>query len=297
MSDIGFILSLPRSGSTLLLRLLNTSPDVEADGEGWLMFFALSPSLARQYRRIHRAQLDMAVKFFEDRASGEFEEFKESFVRAAFEFYRSRKGDAKIYIDKTPRYLLMTDLLVRQAPSAKVILLKRHPVHVLISIANTWEKGYWSFAYHDIDVDQCLIELSKAVDRYRDDARVHIMSYEDLVDDSELALGELGQYLEVSHVSTHLGEDSIGESPLGDKSESQQESGIATRNRRHDEMISLNWYRYAWCKRYLRKHKGHFVALGYSTGLRLELNPKSLLKGFGDLGYALIRYVQVCLER
>jgi len=138
--DLIFIVSLPRSGSTLLQRVLAGHQDVGASSEPWVM-------LHQAYARTHRG---IFTEYSADWAALGINEFvanytdgDEAYDDAVRAFAGSLYGNAmqrqgvQRFIDKTPRYVLIVDDLVRWFPRAKFIFLKRNPLSVLASVVNT----------------------------------------------------------------------------------------------------------------------------------------------------------------
>ena len=135
-----FIISQPRSGSTLLQRVLGSHKELVISSEPWLM---LHPVYGLREGGI---QADFAA----DWAAHGVREFLEHYtdgvhvyddgIRAfAQTIYGNAiaKGGGTRFIDKTPRYLLILDDLLRLFPAAKFIFLLRNPLSVLASIINT----------------------------------------------------------------------------------------------------------------------------------------------------------------
>jgi hypothetical protein len=135
-----FIISQPRSGSTLLQRVLGSHKELVISSEPWLM---LHPVYGLREGGI---QADFAA----DWAAHGVREFLEHYtdglavydngIRAfAQTIYGNAiaKAGGTWFIDKTPRYLLILDDLLRLFPAAKFIFLLRNPLSVLASIINT----------------------------------------------------------------------------------------------------------------------------------------------------------------
>lgn len=138
--DLIFIISMPRSGSTLLQRVLAGHADVGASSEPWIM---LHQAYARRSRGIFTEyDADWAAlgvnEFVEHYTDGD--EAYDDAVRAfACSLYGNamRRARVKRFIDKTPRYVMIVDELMRWFPQARFVFLIRNPLSVLASVVNT----------------------------------------------------------------------------------------------------------------------------------------------------------------
>jgi hypothetical protein len=135
-----FIISLPRSGSTLLQRVLGGHDDVVTSSEPWIM---LHPVYGRRDQGI-------SAEYSAEWAALGVNEFLEHYtdgpdvyddgIRAfAQTIYANaiKTGGGKRFIDKTPRYVMIIDDLIRLFPAAKFIFLIRNPLSVLASVVNS----------------------------------------------------------------------------------------------------------------------------------------------------------------
>ncbi len=134
-----FILSLPRSGSTLLSVILGNHSQVYCPPETWLLL-----RLAEVYGN------PAENKIFDDCvASNAVKHFltPEEFIRAsrnlALTAYNTilSKTQRQIFVDKTPRYYHILDFIDQLFPLSKKIWLKRNPLDVAASYKTTWNRG------------------------------------------------------------------------------------------------------------------------------------------------------------
>lgn len=138
--DLIFIISMPRSGSTLLQRVLGGHPDVGTSSEPWIM---LHQAFARTHRGIFTQYgADWAAlgvnEFVSNYTDGDatYDDAVRAFARTLYGNAMQRQGVSR-FIDKTPRYVLIIDDLLRWFPAAKFIFLRRNPLSVLASIVRT----------------------------------------------------------------------------------------------------------------------------------------------------------------
>ena len=140
-----FLISQPRSGSTLLQRILGGHPDIHTVSEPWLMlhpFYALrgTSGISTEYSTYpaHRALMNFLSTFDQ----GE-ELFFEGVRRMYGHFYEKAldTSGSRYFLDKTPRYYLIIPELIQTFPKAKFIILLRNPLAVLSSMVKTRARG------------------------------------------------------------------------------------------------------------------------------------------------------------
>jgi hypothetical protein len=143
-----FLISMPRSGSTMLQRVLVGHSEIESSAEPWLM-------LPLVYSRRENG---LTAEYGGDWARLATDEFLANYtdgpdvydagIRAfAKEVYGNALAltSASRFVDKTPRYTYIIKDLIRIFPEAKFIFLLRNPLSVLASIINTQLDGdLWS---------------------------------------------------------------------------------------------------------------------------------------------------------
>ncbi len=193
-----FIISQPRSGSTLLQRVLAGSPDVQTSAETWLM---LHPVYGKKRENIetdyNSSWAREAVEEFLDHYTDGREVYDDAIRAWAEVIYTNalKQNNKKCFLDKTPRYFFIIKELYQLFPRAKFIFLIRNPMAVLSSELNTYVKGDWPvlglFSPDLINAPQWILEGIELLD---DNAI--IVRYEEFVSDSEaivpLLCGKLG---------------------------------------------------------------------------------------------------------
>ncbi|MGH3666008.1 MAG: sulfotransferase family protein, partial [Egibacteraceae bacterium] len=192
-----FIFSLPRSGSTLLQRMLGAHSQVATASEPWLLLPLLyslrTDGVYTKYNHGEavRAIVDLCAQLPDGRAT-----YLAEIRRFAMRVYSELAGpDARYFLDKSPRYHLVADDILGAFPEAKCVFLWRHPLAVAASTLDTWLQGRWQVYYHKIDLFE---GLERLVDAYRHHAeRVACVRYEDLVTAPERTLRSLLDHLEL----------------------------------------------------------------------------------------------------
>jgi hypothetical protein len=192
-----FVFSLPRSGSTLLQRLLGAHPAISSRSEPWFLLSYLMPLRPGLSAAVFdTALLEEAVEDLVAELPGKRQAYLEVVKRAALDVYRRLSSEQhRYFVDKTPRYHLISELLLETFPEAKFIFLWRNPLAIAASIIDTWGEGRWNLGQFRVDFD---LGLPKLIDLFRDhEDRSLSLRYEDLVDDHMKAMSDVFGYLKL----------------------------------------------------------------------------------------------------
>ncbi len=137
-----FLISQPRSGSTLTQRLLGFHTEIVTVGEPWVMFplgYQLKDSgIAAEYNA--RVQKRAFAAFLNELGDGAKDTFIKDLSNVYTSLYERRMASPKVryFLDKTPRYYFIINELQQLFPDAKFLFLVRNPVAVLNSILRNW---------------------------------------------------------------------------------------------------------------------------------------------------------------
>lgn len=246
------LLSLPRSGSTLVQRILGAHDEVATASEPWLLLPLLLPlrddvpAPGGWQPRIHEALNDFSRTLPDGVVS-----YERSVGDAARTIYEEAAGGARFYLDKTPPYFLVIDEIVRTLPEARVVVLWRNPLAVLASVVETFCAGRWRPQDYPTSLFGGLTRLVDGVRRHGE--RIHTVRYEDLIDDGEEEWRRLAEFIGIEFDPTSLARfpqvelDGAMGDPVGTKAYSRLEKGPTEKWR---ETIS-NPVRRLWAQRYL----------------------------------------------
>ncbi len=193
-----FLISSPRSGSTLLERMLASHPAVHGRAEPHLI-----PPLAHlgYYGRVDKAPYDpfitheAAEAFVRDLPRGEADYLDA--LRACTDILYGRMLDAsgrKIFLDKTPANALVLPFLAKLYPRARYVVLTRHPIAVFTSYADSFFDGDFEVANrHNPILERYVPAIAKFL-REKPAPHVHVR-YEDLVADPETWMRRILDFL------------------------------------------------------------------------------------------------------
>jgi tetratricopeptide (TPR) repeat protein len=184
-----FILGMPRTGTTLVERILASHSSVTAAGE--LNNFALQlTQLARKTAgKLSKAELV-------DVSSGlNFAELGKSYIDST----RPLSGTTPRFIDKMPLNFLYVGLIHRALPQAKIIHLQRHPLDTCYAIYKTLFKDAYPFSYSMEELAQYYLAYRQLMVHWQAvlPGVVHNVSYEALVEDTERESHGLLEYCDL----------------------------------------------------------------------------------------------------
>lgn len=249
-----FIFSLPRSGSTLTQRILCSHDDIESVSEPWILLPHLY-TLKRHgvYSEYGHGDARSGIRqFCLELPNGENDYLAEirSFVMQLYT--RAAKNESKYFLDKTPRYSLVVEDIIKLFPEGKFVFLWRNPLAVIASIVKTWTDSKFNLLYNRIDLFDGLTNLISAYEKYADKACV--IHYETLLLNPESELRRLMNYLEMPFDPSLLHEFSVIKFPgkLGDKTGIHQYKLVSEEPLSKWKQTLNNPIRKAWCRHYLK---------------------------------------------
>jgi hypothetical protein len=223
-----FVLSTPRSGSTLLRVMLAGSPELFAPPELWLLPFGTMVRRDTQLDANDLGFLGLGLGQCASALWGEAEgevrlagwRERDASVGSIYNDLRERSG-ARWLVDKTPGYCADTRWLAqgeRVTRNARYLFLVRHPYPVVESFLRMrfhrmigpnlglWDDDPYRFAANAWD--QWNRRIATFLDTVPEDRRL-MVRYEDIVEAPEPTLSRIADFLGVAFVSAMV-------SPYGD---------------------------------------------------------------------------------
>ena len=239
-----FVVGSSRSGTTMVGRVLNQHPSVRTFPE--LHFFEQmcdSESLGRELSIDDATALmdrligTMENGFLHYRHGGQYLEQARKWVQdmsgvlTAHEVYLAFLGHYAISVgaayacDQTPRNVYYISDILRAYPDARIIAMVRDPRAVLISQKNKWKRKFLGASripfreslrsyinYHPYTITRLWAASLSAAERYREDSRVMLIKYEDIVTKPEEVIGSMCRFLGLPYTNKMLEVPYVGSS-------------------------------------------------------------------------------------
>jgi len=193
-----FLFSLPRSGSTLLQRILMSHKDIASLSEPWLMlpFIYAYKKEGTLTEYGHYTSFNAFDDFIDNLPNKEADYYSALGSFASTLYERQCLKNEKYFLDKTPRYFNIIPQIEKSFPDAKFIFLFRNPTHVMSSMMQTWCNGRFKKMYnYDRDLTFGPKALSEGYELLKDKA--YAVKYEDYVTNPEKYTKELCEYLDI----------------------------------------------------------------------------------------------------
>ncbi|KAA3640248.1 MAG: sulfotransferase family protein, partial [Proteobacteria bacterium] len=155
-----FIVGLPRSGTTLLDRIITSHSEVMAAGElkqfnrcmlQGLQAMNLNPQLSRTEIVTASTGLD-------------FLKLGEAYLRTS----RTRTGHTPHFTDKFPQNSYYVGMILKALPQAKIIIMKRHPIAVCYAVYNQlFNEDSYLYSYDLEEMADYYIEHDKLLSHWQ----------------------------------------------------------------------------------------------------------------------------------
>lgn len=167
-----FVLGLPRSGTTLVDRILDAHPEVSSLGEVNDLTYAViragspAPGKSELIKNVSRANLTVLGEGYWNALQG--------------------YGDpGPNLIDKTPSNYLYLGLIMQALPAARIVHVRRHPIASGYAMYKALFRMGYPFSYDLEQIAHYYIAYRRLMDHWHDlwPDRILDVSYEDLVDD------------------------------------------------------------------------------------------------------------------
>lgn len=299
-----FLFSIGRSGSTMAQRILAAHEQIHVPTSEPHILLPYLYTLRNRgvYAEYSHRNVVRSVKdFYGSMPEGQEEylsEVRELMLRL---YAKTAPQSVRYFLDKTPRYHLIVEDIMRLFPEGKFLFLWRNPLGVVASNMDTWAGGRWNLYRHKVDLFDGLENLVEAYRKHS--SKVCAVHFEKLVASPIEEWTRVFDYLELSFEPATLEEFGKIEPqgrpgsrpPMGDNPGKKRYSRVSQEPLTKWRQSLSNPVRKAWSRRYLRWIGADRLAtMGYDLDeLLAELDslPTSSRRLGSDLlhgGYGLI---------
>lgn len=176
-----FIIGMPRTGTTLVDRILSSHLEVESAGELQAMPLAVKKAAGTRTPTV----LDPETVALATRA--DMGAIGRDFLNRAC---HHRREPGKRFIDKFPGNAFYAGFIAQALPHARIVCLRRNPMDtVLANLRNLFavSSRYYDYSYDLLDIAAYFARFDRLIARWRDvlPGRMIEVRYEDLVADQE----------------------------------------------------------------------------------------------------------------
>lgn len=187
-----FIVGLPRTGTTLLDRIITNHSDVFAAGElrqlnrcvlQGLQNLNIDPNIPRSEMVKHSRNID-------------FDQLGQNYLTTS----SLRGGDGPRFTDKFPQNSYYVGMILKALPNAKIIIMQRHPVSICYAVyKQLFSNDSYPFSYDLKEMALYYNQHNKLLNHWQDIGgdSVRTVHYEDLVNDLENQAQDILKFLDL----------------------------------------------------------------------------------------------------
>ena len=183
-----FIVGLPRTGTTLVERIISSHSSVYSAGELSNFTSALVNTVQGNNRKQKIPKRVMVEKALEINP--------EDLGKAYLKSTRPKTGHTPRFIDKFPFNYLNCGIIHAALPNAKIVLLERHPMDACFAMYRMMFMGIYPFSYDLDELGKYYIAYRALADHWQQAlaGSIYVVHYEALVQDTENEIRKLLDY-------------------------------------------------------------------------------------------------------
>lgn len=242
-----FVVGLPRSGTTLIERILSSHSKVESVGESYFMQVVL-----KQESRVKSAE-SMNPEVIVAAAKKDIRRIASAYMDAiAYKF-----GDKPYFVEKFPENFLYLGFIAKAFPHCRIVYLNRNPLDSCFAM---FKQSFFRYAYRLDDLGPYYVAYDRLRQHWREslDDRLIEVNYEEMVTDQDAQTRKL---------LSGLGLDFEGECLKFEHNEtaSNTASTVQIREKIHTRSL-YRWKRY---EKHLQALKNYLEFAGINIGEHL----------------------------
>ncbi len=187
-----FIVGMPRTGTTLVERILSSHDEVISAGE--LANFSM---LVKQLTKTP-SQWVLDEETLVKSVDLDFQSLGNAYLQSTQRFLQGKN----YFIDKMPLNYLYVPLILKALPQAKVVCVQRNPMDTCLSNYRqlfSTQYSYYNYAYKLSDTGEYFVGFHQLLSEYRENyaSRIHVLNYENVVSDIERESRRLLEYCDL----------------------------------------------------------------------------------------------------
>jgi hypothetical protein len=275
-------------------RILTAHKEISSTSEPWILLpYLYTLRDTGTYTEYNHSVMAAAIEdFCHELPNGVSDYLAEMRTFTLRLYAKAASDETRYFLDKTPRYHLVSEEVVRLFPEGKFIFLWRNPLAIVASIIETWgAAGKWNLYRAKVDLFSGLANLVATYQRFKEQACA--VRYEDLVTKPEEEWERILSYLGLSFDPGALSQ--FGQvrfrGQMGDPTGTERYQTVSKEPLDKWKYTLANPVRKVWCRRYLRWIGRHRLAtMGYDLNeLVSELD--SIPSSAGSVGSDMVRIV------
>ncbi len=176
-----FIVGMPRTGTTLVERILSSHSEVYSAGELQNLALAIKRAAGTKSNKV------LDTETVEQGIKADFSVLGHDYLQST----RPATGHTKHFVDKTPLNFFNIGFIHLTLPDAKIICLRRHPLDACLSnfrqLFALTDSPYYHYSYDLLDTGRYYILFHRLMEHWRRvlPGKVLEIQYEELVADQE----------------------------------------------------------------------------------------------------------------
>jgi len=188
-----FVIGMPRTGTTLVERILSSHSVVHPAGE--LETFAAE--LMKHCQMVEGEAVSRAADLVPRSASIDFMALGEDYIAGT----RPGTGKTPHFVDKLPLNFLYAGLIHLALPKAKIVLLERDAMDTCYAIYKTLFEGIYPFSYDLKELATYFAAYQQLIEHWQSvmPGVMHVVKYEELVTDPKPVVEDLLSYCSLSY--------------------------------------------------------------------------------------------------
>jgi hypothetical protein len=214
-----FLIGAPRSGTTLLARMLSSHSQVLGRAEPHLItpiahlgYFGTVQKAPYDQLNVEQAIKEVVAEL--PRGEAGYLDALRAYTDSVYEQILTTAPDKRYFLDKTPAYALVLPFLTKLYPKARYIVLTRHPLAVLSSYVESFFDGDYRVAIEHNPVLARYVPALAWMLRQKPVPFVHV-KYEELVKEPETHFRRVCEHLEIPFEEKAIAYGESGESFKG----------------------------------------------------------------------------------